>query len=384
MFNQRRLYPDDLYDDLYDAGLIGDGKVIVLAKIQNAVVERRESGSNTWKEVTMPVFDQTHTAQVFVPVIDQNTGLVMGDWRRGLTSEQIKRINEEANVPIYSADDDSPIMVTHQMELDLANPIHKSKFEILKHNDGIALSNESITEDQEFYFYSPKQEKRNREKELQTKQLAVNLISELAQKGKEEILLLMKYEKQLYISPAATAEDKLLLFQELCWEQPKDIVEIHAMQKKTSRIMLRVLVEHAVLYSNNPFGPFYRPSNVDGQEYGEMIGENVDEAIKNIGRPENADLQRAYTSIVEGKYNPENPLLGTIQSEMTGYSNLLENIQERAEYELPVKITNAWIRRTSKSGLLAYLKHKEVENVSETTSNKKLRELALEIYSKDK
>ena len=129
----RTLFPDEIYDLLYKANLLGEGKVIIKGHFSLTTAPRKgEDG--VWRDVKVVDTDTTMDSMTLVPLQDIN-GRVLGDWTQGLTSEEIKRIHEEARVPIYYSDDekngDSYIKIYHNQVLDLSDPVHMSIFKII-------------------------------------------------------------------------------------------------------------------------------------------------------------------------------------------------------------------------------------------------------------
>lgn len=383
--SKRKLYPEELYDLLYKANLIGNGKVVVRGHYSVTTAPRRgEDG--VWRDVSVVDNDTTHDSMTIVPFKDIN-GRIAGDWTDGLSSEEVKKIHEEAKVPIFYCDDkehgDTSIKIYHNQEFDLSDPIQMATFKIIYQNDAIATSYENLTGDQDYYFFSPKEEKRKKQTVYSEKQAAVDLIKELTQEAKFEILDIMTYESGLKIPEALNEEDKLMLFQDQCWENPKEILRINAIENKNKRIIIYTLVSHNFLLSPNfDFtGPFYRQSVTPGQEFGELIGETIEESVKNIGKTANSDLVRRYDSIVDGSYNKDN-FLDTIIQKPTNEVEELFAIAQSNDYELPEKITKTWIARTIKEGLIAYLTQENVK-FEEDANIKSLRELAFNHFDKN-
>ena len=374
----RKLYPEHLYDDLFQAGLVGEGIVKIMGHYTTRK-EPRRGRDNVWRDTDILIHDSTRDSMTLVPVKDYN-GRIIGDWTTGLSSEQVKRIHEEAGVPIFVVDQDnksdSEIRVHHSMQLDLSDPVQNAKFKVIVHNNEIALRKEDLTEDQDYYFFSKAEENNKKKEQMHVKEAAVNLIRELSQEAKEEILELMTYESKLVIPESANIEDKLLLFQEQCWDNPKEIVRVYKIEDKSKRIVLYVLLQHNVIVSSNYdyTGPFYRPSATPHQEYGEGIGESVTEACANLGKPACADLYRKYLDIRKG-VKEESFIDKIIDNSDDAMSKILKQVNEMPEYELPENITNTWIKNAPKVGLETYL-NREGVRFEDGLINKQLRDLA--------
>ena len=356
--SSRNLFPEEIYDLLFKAKLIGEGKVIIKGHYSMSTAPRKgEDG--VWRDVKVVDQDSTMDSMTLVPILDVNNR-VLGDWTIGLTSEEIKRIHEEARVPKYYADDekhgDSYIKVSHNQVLDLTDPVHMSMFRIIYPNQAIALNKEDLTEDQDYYFYSPVEEKKKKRKDFNVKQAAVDLIAGLAQEAKFEILELMQNESGLTIPENANEEDKIILFQEQCWDNPKEVLRIFKYKHKEKRIMLYALINHNILVSPNfnLSGPYYRPSVNANQEFGDLIG------LRNLLR----------NGVIL------DDIINKTGEEMDA---LIEQINVSPEYELPEKITKKWLSKTIKPGLQAYLE-KEGVKFDEDVTNKVLRELAIKNF----
>tara|TARA_Y100000588_G_scaffold137027_1_gene150728 strand:+ start:1192 stop:2367 length:1176 start_codon:yes stop_codon:yes gene_type:complete len=384
--SSRNLFPEEIYDLLFKAKLLGEGKVIIRGHYSMSTAPRKgEDG--VWRDVKVVDQDSTMDSMTLVPILDVNNR-ILGDWTIGLTSEEIKRIHEEARVPKYYADNekhgDSFIKVSHNQVLDLTDPVHMSIFRIIYPNQAIALSKEDMTEDQDYYFYSPVEEKKKKAKDFDVRQAAVDLIAGLAQEAKIEILKLMEHESGLNIPENANEEDKIILFQEQCWDNPKEVLRIFKYKHKEKRLMLYTLVGHNILTSPNfnLTGPYYRPSVNENQEFGDMIGETTAEAIKNLGKTANSDLKRTYDKIVKGTYHKPSALDDIINKTGEEMDAMIEQINVRPAYELPEKITKKWLSKTIKPGLQAYLEKGSVK-FNEDATIKDLRALALKHFESE-
>ena len=381
----RSLYPDEIYDLLYKANLIGEGEVIIKGHFSLTKAPRKgEDG--VWRDVKVVDQDTTMDHMTLVPIQDVN-GRILGDWSQGMTSEDIKKIHEEARVPMYYANHekhgDSYVKVSHNQVLNLSDPVHMSIFRIIYPNQAIALKKEDLTEDQDYYFFSPVEDKKKKTEAFNVKQAAVDLVKGLAQDAKFEIIELLKHESGLIVPENANEEDKIILFQEQCWNNPKEVLRVFKYKHKKKRLMLYVLVNHNVLVSPNfnHTGPFYRPSVTPGQDFGELIGDSVENAVMNLGKTNNSDLKRSYDKILDGSYRKKDPLEDIINKSSADIDKLVEQLSDRPAYELPEKINKTWLLKTIKPGLMAYLT-KEGVSFKEDMTNKALREMAIKHFEK--
>jgi len=382
----RKLYPDELYDILYKANLIGEGKVIIKGHYSVTTAPRRgEDG--VWRDVQVVETDTTMDSMTIVPFKDVN-GRIAGDWTDGLSSEEVKRIHEEAKVPIFYCDDkdngDTSIKIHHNQEFDLSDPIQMATFKIIYQNNAIATSYEDMTDDQDYYFFSPVEEKRKKKSVYSEKQASVDLIKELTQEAKFEILDIMTFESKLKTPENANEEDKLMIFQDQCWENPKEILRINKIDNKSKRLIIYNLISYNVLLSPNFdfVGPFYRHSVTPGQEYGEMLGDTIEEAVQNIGKNSNSDLMRQYDKIKNGTFYDKTTLDNIIHKPINEVEELFATVTSETKYELPEKITKTWLTRTIRDGLIAYLENENV-NYSEDSNTKQLRSLAIKHFDKN-
>ena len=385
--NQKN-YPEQMYDLLYKANLIGEGKVIIKAKMQRGAVSRSSDGKN-WEKMEMLTFDQSETSVTMIPVVNLRTGIIEGDWTLGLTKEEVEKINQSANVPIYYSNDkkegDTPVLVMHNMELNLSNPIEKSIFNILAYNDAIALSKDEMTEDQDYYFFSPADSLKKKKEEINFKKEAILLDKNLSLEGKLQLLTLLKFEKGVYVDEQSNEEEKLFTFTELAFEIPKDILQVNAYERKETRIAIHMLINHhALVAPNGHLGAIYHPSTSASQAYGELLGATMEEAIKNFGKLENSELSRKYKQIVDGVYEGGSILDRVASKGELAASELMQQVKMQAEYQLPVKIGKTWLTKVSRPGIEAYLKSESVEFDSKART-KDLRDLAKKTFEeKDK
>jgi hypothetical protein len=382
----RKLYPDELYDILYKANLIGEGKVIIKGHYSVSTAPRRgEDG--VWRDVQVVDRDTTMDNMTIVPFKDVN-GRIAGDWTDGLSSEEVKRIHEEAKVPIFYCDHkehgDTSIKIHHDQEFDLSDPIQMATFKIIYQNNAIATSQEYMTDDQDYYFFSPVEEKRKKKSVYSEKQAAVDLIKELTQEAKFEILEIMTFESKLKIPEGSNEEDKLMIFQDQCWENPKEILRINKIDSKNKRLIIYNLISYNVLLSPNFdfVGPFYRHSVTPGQEYGELLGETIEEAVQNIGKNSNSDLMRQYDKIKNGTFYESSTLENIIQKPINEVEELFATVTQDTKYELPAKITKTWLTRTIRDGIIAYLESIDAKFSTESTT-KDLRAKAMEYFNKE-
>lgn len=385
-----RLFPDDLYEDLYDAGLIGEGSVYIYGHFTTTMQPRMNDSDKVWRDTKVVDLDTTLDTMSMVPILDEN-GRILGDWTQGLSIEQIKRINEEAGVPIYRANDkdhehgDTPILVHHGMKLDLADPRQMSKFKILYFNDAIALNKKDILEDQDFYFFIPEEEKREKKASFDLRREAINLVNNLGDEAKIEILNIMSYEHGVVIPESASDSDIVMLFEEQCWDKAAQVLTVYKYPFKETRLMLYTLVAHNVIMSTSHSykGPFHRLSTEAGRDFGELIGENIGEAIKNLGKRENSDLVRKYQSIKSGTIKEEDAVSKLMKTGESKLANLIEQaVLGQVEYQLPDKITKNWINKAKKHALQAYLSKYEIEFQDDET-NAQLREKVLPHWEKN-
>ena len=143
-------YPERLKNLLIKAGLIGKGVKVIMAYHNNKKRLTLDEQSNTWIEDPDEYeIDFREANEYIIPVF--HNGQIVGDWRTGLTSEEVELIHQEAGVPLFERN--QSYRINHGMRLDLSNPRDMAFYRIAVNSGAIAENRNRMTGLQRFYWH---------------------------------------------------------------------------------------------------------------------------------------------------------------------------------------------------------------------------------------
>lgn len=208
-------YPAKHHNLLIKAGLIGTGEKVIMGSHNNELRISLNEGSNTWEKTKEYTIDHRNAKGLPCPAITED-GRILGDWRIGLLQADIKIINEECGVPIYSQN--SMIPIYSGKRYDLQNPKHVAEYKVLMETSSIAIDRERMLPGQRFYIFSPEKEAIKKEKARASKRAAIKLDADLGISEKLELLRLISATYELGYPYEMSHDEVKTTFGELAYE----------------------------------------------------------------------------------------------------------------------------------------------------------------------
>lgn len=259
-------------------GLVLDGKL-----------KNYDETSRTFSESSVPEVDNRRTSEYYAP-IDAGNSRVEGDWRIGLTAEEVKIINEECGVPIFTPA--SRLFLHHGKRFDMSNPIHVAEYRILATQNLVALGKRNVASGQRYYWHDEANIAREREIERNIKRNAIKMDDNYSDEEKADLLMLISFERKLGISNNLTKEMAREAFADLAYNNPRDLVEVEALTHKDYRLLLHRAFTLGILFKEGDRGMVTRPSGV-------KLADTFEDAVKLVA--EDLSLQKEITEKISGK-----------------------------------------------------------------------------------
>lgn len=263
-------YPPQYKNLLIKAGLLGTGIKEVHGIVLNTKLKTFDESSQTFSEGSEPEVDHRKTMEYFVPIMGEN-GRVEGDWRNGLTADEVRIINEECGVPVFTTK--TRLYLHHGKMYNMEDPSHVAEYRILDSNKLVADSRKSVATGQRFYYHDSAQEQQRKESERKVKRTAIELDETLTLDEKRDLLQLVNYEKRLGISEGLS--DRMLResFGDLAYNRYADLVEVSEMPNHHLRLLLHQSIGAAILFREGTAGTVSRPN-------GAKLADSFEEAVQ--------------------------------------------------------------------------------------------------------
>lgn len=379
-------YPKELESLLRKANLLGSGHVEIRG-IHRIRTKRVSDDGEFFQEERRPDVEDILTGST-TPVKLRN-GQIAGYWANGLTSDEKEKIHIEAGVPYYYLGEpinqmtkrpeypDTHIAIKEGEILDMTVPAHVAKFNVLVegvyvgHNKQDAEDNDAL-----FYFYSRNEEQKRKRNDLKEKKKAFELIDELDTKEKRQVLRIMTYKGYIAVSHYIDSDDVPLVFDDLCFDMPLQVVKAHNQSNKNEFIICKALLEAGHLRESSEDGPYYKDEVIYGSQ--EQVAENFAELMKVINS--HSDLKKAFYKMEEHIKNVE-----LSDNESTVPNSALEIMRRHglAKEEDKHDVFKAMIARATKSKILKLLSNNNIDHdFTGDSSLPDMRELCLEHIDK--
>lgn len=297
-------YPKQHEALLRKAGLIGTGKLEIRGIHRIREHEVSEDGL-TYTKVRRPDEEDILTGGSHVVFNDK--GQIAGYWANGLTKEEVDTIHNECNVPLYylgrpvnpmTGKPDIPDSYIHISEgevLDLSIPAQMAKAMLLMQMPGlIGINKQDASEnDAYFFFYSVVEEQKEKKLEIKERMDASKLVGELTKADKKETVQIMSHQGALSVDPYITEENAAILFDELCFTMPKQVLIAYNQERKADYICIHTLISSGHIDTATKDGPYYKNPVIYGQRT--HLADTETELMKRIVTF--PDLMKSYKEI---------------------------------------------------------------------------------------
>lgn len=261
-------YPVQYKNLLIKAKLLGEGLVRIEGLVHSKKLFDFDEVSSTFSESSRPEVDNRRTQELFTP-IDSGNGRVEGDWRTGLTAEEVRIINEECGVPIYTPD--SMIHIMHGKEYDMTRPAHAAEYRILITSGLIAKSRKNVATGQRFFFVDETDNRKEKETERNLRRTAIKISGEKSIHEKRKLIELMNHKWRIGVPANMTDEMVSDTFEDLAYNRYKIVCEADAQPDVDLHLLVYGLVSANELYRDGD-GSIHRAN-------GQVIAESQDDVV---------------------------------------------------------------------------------------------------------
>lgn len=268
-------YPSKYKNILLEIGLIKDG-VVELRGYTSQTKNMMLDASNTWREGSSPEIDTTDLP-IFINPVKQN-GVILGDWRIGLTNDSIKSLEEDCRLPKFD-NDEWPRIFRHGHKFDLSNPIDCSIFKIAVHNTHIAKSIHDFDGDKQAYWYNISDELEFIRASKKIKAEAFSYIAILSEKDKRDIMQVLFYDEGIR-DPGYSLKELEIQFMQYAESHAEKVVKIRNMNDLKYRVLLIKAIEVGGVVEEYKGGQI---SYADGKR----VAENFESCVKNMAVDKN-------------------------------------------------------------------------------------------------
>lgn len=268
-------YPSKYHNLLVEVGLVKEG-IIELRGYTSESKNLMLDESNTWREGHTPEIDTTDLP-IFINPVRVN-GVILGDWRQGLTSEQVKKLEEDCHLPKFGADE-WPIQYNHGHKFDLSNPIDCAIFRIAMHNEHIAKSIHDFDGSKQAYWFNLADELEYKRAKRKIKAEAFSYINILNEKDKRDIMQVLYYEEGMR-DPQYSPREFEMQFMDYAESKAEQIVKIKNYPDIKYRVLLIKAIEVGGVTED------YRGGTISFAD-GKRISDNFDACVKSMTADKN-------------------------------------------------------------------------------------------------
>lgn len=256
-------YPASTKNLLIKAGLLGQGKKVLRCKNLEIVgMEYSDSGE--------PLRPKT-------AVLDSAPGILhimfkkgpdnwyVNDWRRGLSEDEIKRINTECNIP-YPSSWYEDIMLQEGQELDLSLPYHMFLYLAAQGSSQLAVSADSMDVNTLFWFEDIEASENQIEENIKVFQKALDIVNVKCDSIEEKVKLLKLLHYRFNIVDTFHNGTKIQIERTLAEflddrERREMIVQAYNLESKEAYLMLYDAIEADVINITDDGTIKYRGGN---------------------------------------------------------------------------------------------------------------------------
>jgi hypothetical protein len=302
--NTRQEYSSEHFELLKKAGLLGEGIVVIRAKVSDDRRSMSKDGRN-WNmnpKTAPPSTDRTNLTDYAVPVREGTR--IKGYWRNRVTQEEAQVLEYDLGIPTFTyaqpgQTKDNPIKDTQVplfdgKEYDLSDPIQKAEWDVVKHSSLVAENRMKAWSDDWCSFYYVEVEKEQEAVQLDVKE-QLDFIEQARKIGREEKALvsrLMHYRGVRPIEDYARANESLLemMFDSCILSMPEQLKVVIALRDKPMYLKLYQLIEHGRVEKYGTDGPYHVERTNAAQERGRLLGNTTEEAVLNLKATDNIYL----------------------------------------------------------------------------------------------
>ena len=264
-------YPKKYQNILVKAGLIGSGVKIISAYHNDKKRLTMDEESKTWFEMDEYEIDYREAEERIAPYVD-GTNNIAGDWRKGLTADEVKIVADECRVRVF--EQNTQIRIYHGKRFDLTNPVDMAEYRIIMETNVLGLSKDSLAPGQRFYVSSHEDEMFARQQKRNALRESIQMAERMSDAEKRDLLKLLNYELKLGLSGKMSEEDVRDNFNELAYngKTAEDVFRVYRYSDKNLRLLLHECVDNNILFVEGDRGAVSKPN-------GHIIGADWEEAL---------------------------------------------------------------------------------------------------------
>lgn len=366
---ERQEYSKEHYDLLKKAGLIGEGTIIIRAKISSDKRPYSPDGRNwtTNPRNGVPTMDRTAITDYAVPVVEGNR--VKGYWRNKVNAAEAEVLQYDLGIPVYDfarpgKDKDNPIPDSQiplfdGKEYDLSDPAQMAEWNVVQHSSLLAPTQEAAFSDDWCSFYWVNVDKQQAQMRVEVDSQLDFIVSAKGYDRNEKchVARIMHHKGYRTIENIATATDSLLemVFDSSILNLPAQLKECMAVKDKVMTLKLYSLVEMGRVERYGIEGPYYHERTNPQQERGKLLGNTTEEAVYNLKATDNLYL----LSYLEGREQVQ-----TEKSEKIG-----GDLGEKLRMVAFETMTEGKAKNMTKEGLVTWL-----QSIGEKPNKEALKE----------
>ena len=319
MNEQQEKYTEEQLSLLKKAGLLKTGIKTLQARMSSAKHPYFDEERGMWTEnspKSQPVEDRSDIPEKVPPMMDRH-GNIVGDWKRGMTEDQILMMQSWFGLPIYTVAHtltnansgmtqtikDSQIVLRHGQVFNLSMPRECAEWNIIEHNGVLAASQAEcmVSSIAAFWVYDEVESFKTTKKDVDRQLEIAALPGKTRMEEKVAVAWLLHFENIRPIEGKDTDKQKLeLIFDLCCLTNANDIERIYAYSNKRERLALHLLIEQGRVVKYGSDGPYHLERKGSGEDRGELLGETTSQAVDNLYKPNFASLPPLVREEIKG------------------------------------------------------------------------------------
>lgn len=361
--NEQVKYTEEQLSLLKKAGLLKTGIKTLQARMSSAKHPYYDDERGMWSEnhqKSRPIEDRSDIPEKVPPMMDVH-GNIVGDWKRGLTEEQILLMQSWFGLALYNVSKtltnqnsgmtqtikDSQIVLRHGQRYDLSIPRECAEWNIIERHEILAQTQaECMTRPTAgFWVYDEVEDIKTQRKGVQKQLEIATLPGKTDMDEKVMVAWLLHYEGVRLIEGKDVDTQKLeLIFDLCCLTKPDDINRIYSYSNKRERLTLHLLLEQGRVLKYGDDGPYHLERKGSGEDRGELLGETTVQAMTNLYKPNFASLPPIVREDVKKLLNEKTKV------------EVVAEIKKELEY-----IKYSEFSKLNKTGMHKALKEMEIE-----------------------
>lgn len=348
---------------LKKAGLLKTGIKTLQARMSSSKHAYFDTERGMWETnspKSRPIEDRSDIAEKVPPMMDRH-GNIVGDWKRGLTEEQVLLMQSWFGLPIYEVSriltnansgmtqtiKDTQIVLRHGQVFDLSIPRECAEWNMIEYNSILAATQAEcmVSGIAAFWVYDEVESLKVTKKDVQRQLEIASLPGKTRLEEKVVIAWLLHFENIRPIEGKDTDKEKLeLIFDLCCLTNANDIERIYSYSNKRERLSLHLLIEQGRVVKYGSDGPYHLERKGSGEDRGELLGETTTQAVDNLYKPNFASLPPLVREDIKSMMYEKTKV------------EVVEEIKEDLEY-----IKFSVFQKLNKAGMQKALKEMEID-----------------------